>query len=258
MQSVSLAGRLFLAERVRGHAILSTPWRFSFAPRAGGWFLSCHCVTASSCHAGARPLGACSPAAGGIAALRDSLDRDPAARPVPGPLGVRTRRRHRHPVRVRALGPRGLGRHGRWHPPGGGLPPPQDVVSLGGGHSLRRCRGWSISPEPAGTGRASPASGGTARLCANAEGPRCGSRPAEGGIAGKGVCGRSGWGDARPHPATRGTGKTKASGSEERASRARAWRVEHPRRPYVVFQSGWRHGAGEAGECSSKVVGATI
>jgi len=69
-----------------------------------------------SCQAGARPLGACSPP---LAALRDSLDRDPAARPVPGPLGVRKRPRHRHPVPVRALGPRGLGRHDRWHPLGG-------------------------------------------------------------------------------------------------------------------------------------------
>jgi hypothetical protein len=90
---------------------------FLVAPRArSSRLLLCHCVTAFFCHAGARPLVACSPP---LAALRDSLNRDPAARPVPGPLGVRMRRRHRHPVAVRALGPRGLGRHGRSHPPGG-------------------------------------------------------------------------------------------------------------------------------------------
>ncbi len=129
---------------------------------------------------------------------------------MPGPLGVRIRQRHRHPVPVRALGPRGRGRHGRWHPPGvlNTPHPSTGPWRSGGGLSLRRCRGWQISPEPAGPGRASCIGETAARPHANAEGPRCGSRPP---VAGGGVCGRSGWGDARPHPATRGTGKTKAS-----------------------------------------------
>jgi hypothetical protein len=212
MQSVSLAGQLFRAERVRGQALLVHCVRLFLAPRAGGWFLSCHCVTAFSCQAGARLLVACSPP---LAARRDSLDRDPAARPGPGPLGVRKRRRHRHPVPVRALGPRGLGRYGRWHPLGGlNSPHPSSRPwRPGGGLSFRRCRGWQISPKPAGTGRASRGGETTARLHANAEGPRRGSRPP---VAGGGVYGRSGWGDARPHPATRGTGKESFHAVEEK------------------------------------------
>jgi hypothetical protein len=145
---MSLAQRPCCATRVCGQAPRLHCARLFLSPRAGGWFLSCHCVTAFSCHAGARPLGACSPP---LAALRDSLDRDPEARPGPGPLGVRKRRRHRHPVPVRALGPRGLGRHGRWHPPGGlNTPHPGTVPGRpGGGLSFRGCREWQISPEPA-------------------------------------------------------------------------------------------------------------
>ena len=44
--------------------------------------------------------------------------------PGRGPLGVRMKPRHRNPVPVRAPGPRGFGRHGRWHPPGDLKPPP--------------------------------------------------------------------------------------------------------------------------------------
>jgi hypothetical protein len=58
---------------------------------------------------------------------------------------------------------------------------------LGGGHSIRRCRGWPITPEPAGPGRASRIGETAARLYANAEGPRCGSRCP---VAGEGVCRR--------------------------------------------------------------------
>jgi hypothetical protein len=39
-----------------------------------------------------------------------------------------------------------------------------------------RCHGWPIAPEPAGPGRASHIGETAARLFANAEGPRCGSR----------------------------------------------------------------------------------
>ena len=77
----------------------------------------------------------------------------------------------------------------------------------GRGERYRRCRGWPITPEPAGSGRASRVGETAAQLYANAEGPRCGSRPP---VAGGGVCGCSDWGDARPHPATRGTGKKEA------------------------------------------------
>ena len=92
------------------------------------------------CPAGVAPLGACSPP---LAARRDSLDRDPAARPEPGPLGVREGRRHRHPVPVRALGPRGLGRHGRRRPPGGlNAPHPQ----RSGTNPFGRVSVWRSSP----------------------------------------------------------------------------------------------------------------
>ena len=93
--------------------------------------------------------------------------------------------------------------------------------------SNRRCRGWQISPEPAGTGRASRVGETAARFLANAEGPRRGSRPP---VAGAGVYGRSGWGDARPHPATRGTGKTKPSCNDKRdVGRAPNWQEKGPR-----------------------------
>ena len=73
------------------------PRGFSFAKRVRGQTTLFHCVRlffaprVFFCQAGARPLVAYSshPASGGgLAALRDSLDRDPEARPVPGPLGV--------------------------------------------------------------------------------------------------------------------------------------------------------------------------
>ena len=184
-------------------------------------------VTASrllSCQAGARLLGACSPP---LAARRDSLDRDPAARPAPGPLGVRNRPRHRHPVPVRALGPRGLGRHGRWHPLGELITPHPGTAPwhAGGGLSTRRCRGWQISPEPAGTGRASRIGETAARLHANAEGPRCGSRPP---VAGGGVCGRGARGRTSPHPATRGTGKENRHAVRKKTGRAPAWQNKPP------------------------------
>ncbi len=83
----------------------------------------------------------------------------------------------------------------------------------GGRLSIRRCRGWPIPPEPAGTGRASHVGETAARSHANTEGPQRGSRPP---VAGGGACGRSGWGDARPHPATRGTGNTKSRSEKTR------------------------------------------
>ena len=54
-----------------------------------------HCVRLLFCPAGARPLGACSPP---LASWRGSSGPNPAVRPVPGPLGVRTPLRHRHPT----------------------------------------------------------------------------------------------------------------------------------------------------------------
>jgi hypothetical protein len=133
-----------------GAALLFLPLRRAFLCKTGAW-----------------PLGACSPP---LAALRDSLDRDPAARPVPGPLDVRKRRRHRHPVPVRALGPRGRGRHGHWHPPGGlNTPHPQD-----GGTNL-------CNPIPT-----------LARRLRQARGAREGGgeiRPAGGRSHGAGACG---------------------------------------------------------------------
>jgi hypothetical protein len=115
-----------------------------------------------------------------------------------------------HPGSAR-WGPRGLrsdGRPTRW---ADSSPHPKKSVPWAG-DQIRRCRGWQISPEPAGTGRASRAGETAARLHANAEGPRRGSGCP---VAGGGVCVRSGWGDARPHPGHRGTGKTRASRSEE-------------------------------------------
>jgi hypothetical protein len=94
---------------------------------------------------------------------------------------------HPHPVR------RG---RARWVP----------QTSFGRGVQIGRRRGWQISPEPAGTGRASRTGEAAARPHANAEGPRRGSRYP---VAGGEVCGRSGWGDARPQPVTRGDGNTK-------------------------------------------------
>jgi len=79
------------------------------------------------------------------------------------------------------------------------------------GGSIRRSRGWQISPKPAGTGCASRVGETVAQPLANAEGPRRGSHPP---VAGEGVCGRCGWGDARPHPATRGTGRRDLRGAE--------------------------------------------
>ena len=55
------------------------------------------------------------------------------------------------------------------------------------GCSNRRCRGWPITPEPAGPGRASRGGETAARPHANAEGPRRGSRSP---VAGEGVCRR--------------------------------------------------------------------
>jgi len=174
------------------------PRGFSFAKRVRGQPFLCHCVRlffaprVFFCQAGARPLVACSPP---LAALRDSLDRDPAARPVPGPLGVRKRRRHRHPVVVRTLGPRGRGRHGRWHPPGGlNAPLPQSGWTKPYGrvpglatrlkqvgargrvvvNSTPRADG-AMTPERAGTERAPRSGVSLARFQANSEGPHRGT-----------------------------------------------------------------------------------
>ena len=117
---------------------------------------------------------------------------------------------------------RSLRRHGRWHPPGGldTSHPSTTPWRAGGGLSIRRCRGWQISPEPAGVGRASRVGETAARPHVNAEGPRRGSRPP---VAGAGVCGRSARGRTRPHPATRGAGNSKPpkSGEKELAAHPR-------------------------------------
>jgi len=194
---------LFCQAGARPVSSFSLREAFLVAPRArSSRLLLCHCVTAFFCHAGARPLVACSPP---LAALRDSLNRDPAARPVPGPLGVRMRRRHRHPVAVRALGPRGLGRHGRSHPPGGlntttrktrGIPssgsdPDSSATScrsFANGRVVVKSAprvGGAITPERAGPRRACWR-GETARLSlTDAEGPHAGKRcrVARGGVA---------------------------------------------------------------------------
>ena len=83
-------------------------------------------------------------------------------RPAPGPLAVRMKRRQRHPTARRPLGTRTLRRDGSRGPRGDlTLTPPLARVlhirceqCLGAGDQIRRCRGWPISPERAGTPRA--------------------------------------------------------------------------------------------------------
>jgi len=124
-----------------------------------------------------------------------------------GPLGVRRQPRHRHPTPDPHAGdPVASGEIAARTRRADLLPPPEKN-GLWAGDQIRGCRGWQISPEPAGTGRVSHVGETAAQHHANAEGPRCGSRPP---VAGEGVCGYSGWGDARPHLATRGNGKTKS------------------------------------------------
>jgi len=96
--------------------------------------------------------------------------------------------------------------------------PPPKKKGRWEGDQIRRCRGWPITPEPAGTGRASRAGETAARFFANAEGPRRGSRFP---VAGGGACRRRARG--RPSlqkvtaaPATKG----KASRSETQMARA--------------------------------------
>jgi len=183
-------------------------------PRGLGAVVSCDCVTALFCQAGARPLGACSPP---LAAHRDSGGHDPAVWPGAGPLGVRKGRRHRHPTPDPHAGdPVASGEMAA--PPAGRIysahPKRQERREghLGGGHSIRRCRGWQIAPEPAGTGRASRAGETAALFHANAEGPRRGSRSP---VAGGGTCGAAA-GETQGRTQATAAPANKASRSERR------------------------------------------
>jgi hypothetical protein len=201
---------------------------------------------AFSCQAGARPLVACSPP---LAALRDSLDRDPAARPDPGPLGVRKRRRHRHPVPVRALGPRGLGRHGRWHPPGGlNTPLTESVWADPHGHApalasrLRQVRGARE-----GGGEIRPAGGRSHGAGA------CGHRAARpvGGNAGPTERLMRGRGTARVRTPGCACSVARNGGSEGCARRAARATAHSPRGQRKPPRSGMK-GAGRASAWQNK------
>jgi len=87
-----------------GLALFSTPWRCSLAQRVRG--LS--------------SLGTPAPPAAGDS-LRSKTPSTATQKRVPcrGPSVSPALRDHRHPVPVRALGPRALGSHGRSHPLGG-------------------------------------------------------------------------------------------------------------------------------------------
>jgi hypothetical protein len=184
-----------------------------FAPRAG----SARSGRASS--AARRPAAARDPTCGGTQTGVRTLafPRPPAARSCSA--SVSTRRSGRS---VPA-------RSGGWllSPAGRSSPPPPDSLSTcnhrmllagrlphqqtncptGGGYSIHRCRGWPIAPEPAGTGRASRVGETAARVHANADGPRRGSRPpAAGGAERARIHSRRAGGAGVKSPASGGTG----------------------------------------------------
>jgi hypothetical protein len=253
--SVSLAGRLFLAERGCGLSFSCDSVGVFFCPAGSElfFFLSLRngLVVPSGCAAARRLLAParCAPrlprprpSSASPAGAPRCLHETAPPTPHPGPHAGSPRSREAWPLAPTWRFETPRPGTARWR--------------AGGGLSIRRCRGWQISPEPAGPGRASRVGETASRLLANAEGPQRGSRPAPGGIAGGGVCGRSGWGDARPHPATHGAGTTKLSRSGKKgACGAPAWRIEYPHPPYVLFRSRWRHGTGKASECSSAAGG---
>jgi hypothetical protein len=82
---LSLRDGFCFAKRVRGRLFFHCVAGFSLPRGLGAVSLVVTARRLLFCQAGARPLVACSPP---LAARRDSLDRDPAARSVPGPLGV--------------------------------------------------------------------------------------------------------------------------------------------------------------------------
>jgi len=183
----------------------------SSSARPGG---RCHLNASSStvqvtfCLSGGPTLGPCSPT---LASGRDSFGCDPAVRSGPrtprcphatGSPTPRPRSARRVPAAYGAM----VG------PPKGRVHPPTQEEELGRlfgrGVQIPRCRGWQISPEPAGPGRASRGGETAAQHHANAEGPQHGSRPP---VAGGGVCGRGARGRARPHPATAAPARRKPS-----------------------------------------------
>jgi hypothetical protein len=129
------------------------------------------------------------------------------ARPVPatsGGMAAGTRRADCSPQRERI---RFLG--------GGSNPPVPRVADLSGARGHPACASAS--------GDAGPE-----RSVGNSEGH---GAEAHCGVAGTGVCGRSGWRDARPHPATRGTGTKEEPSRSDKERRAlhRAGKRRPPR-----------------------------
>jgi hypothetical protein len=242
-------GKAFLTKRVRSLSFSCGSVGVFFCPAGSE-------PRRSGCASGAalRPALACDRAGTARRAdprcsppLHEALGRGQRLHPPVWPLGARTLRRdgsmrprggspRRPPVcnaPTRPVSPYRQGGH-TW----------SSHRTSGGGLSICRCRGWQIFPKPAGTGRTSRVGETAAQHHANAEGPRCGSRPP---VAGKGVWGRSGWGDARPHPATHGAGTTKLSRSGRKgACRAPARRIEYPHPPFTSFACGQRAAAGLA------------
>ena len=217
-----------------------------------GLLLPYHCVTALFCHAGARPVSCSSLREAFLVAPRArrqvaraahrAQPSDPPSSAIPpragdvprwGPsLFVRSHATDTPPRDARSV----PARSGEMAPdaPGADLtttPRSPRSCSTGVGNvfgraeKFRRCRGWPISPEPAGTGRASRVGETAARLHANAEGPRRGSRSP---VAGEGVCRRRARGRTSLQLATAAPAKNKPHAVKHKTKAAHHRGSLHP------------------------------
>jgi len=140
----------------------------------------------------------------------------------PGPLGVRTRPRHRHPSPIRAPCPRSLRRHSRPtrradlspRPKGGVLgglnPPVPRVADLSGARGHPACA-------------SAPGDAGPERSAGNSEGHDAGAHC---GVAGAGVCRRRARGRTSLQQATAAPAKQKPHAVNKKATATRGAREE--------------------------------
>jgi hypothetical protein len=216
-----------------------TVWRHFLAERVCGRPYI-HCVAGFSLPRGVVAVARC----GHRGRSSDPLSRaTEQGRPVAGPLAVRQKPRQRYPTAGRPLGSRTLRRHGSYRPRGGGHrhPPVRDVSekrvtpwrsadlagtperTSGGGNPIRHAG----ASGHASLGRGDPARGPGRGV---GDAVSCGHRgaPARDALLGRGrgslgaervgASKRRAWQRRtprsgkrpRPHPATRGTGKTSA------------------------------------------------